>query len=52
MERRITCITTSTLIEAISRACVEGRKITVANDNVHGYRQLKLAMMWLSTPLF
>jgi N-acetylglucosaminyldiphosphoundecaprenol N-acetyl-beta-D-mannosaminyltransferase len=45
IERRITCITASTLIEAISRACVERRKITVAHYNVHGFN-LSMQIPW------
>jgi N-acetylglucosaminyldiphosphoundecaprenol N-acetyl-beta-D-mannosaminyltransferase len=45
MERRITCMTIPSIVEAIHTACVEGRKITVANYNVHSFN-LSMQLPW------
>jgi len=43
--RRITCMTAGAIIDAIHKACVERRKITVANYNVHGFN-LSMQLPW------
>jgi len=43
--RRITCITASAIVEAIHKACIEGKKITVANYNVHSFN-LSMQLPW------
>lgn len=45
LNRRITCITVPALVEAIHTACVEERKITVANYNVHSFN-LSMQLPW------
>lgn len=45
MDRQITCITTSALIEAISKTCAEKGKITIANYNVHSFN-LSMQLPW------
>ncbi len=45
MERRITCMTVPSIVEAIHAACVEGRKITVAHYNVHSFN-LSMQLPW------
>jgi N-acetylglucosaminyldiphosphoundecaprenol N-acetyl-beta-D-mannosaminyltransferase len=35
--RKITCITSNSLIESIFKACTERKKIIVANYNIHGF---------------
>jgi N-acetylglucosaminyldiphosphoundecaprenol N-acetyl-beta-D-mannosaminyltransferase len=43
--RRITCMTLPTIIQAIHNACIEKRKITVANYNVHSFN-LSMQLPW------
>jgi N-acetylglucosaminyldiphosphoundecaprenol N-acetyl-beta-D-mannosaminyltransferase len=45
LERRITCITVPAIIKEIHAACVEGRKITVANYNVNSFN-LSMQLPW------
>ena len=45
LERRITCMTVSAIVEAIQAACIDGRKITVANYNVHSFN-LSMQLPW------
>lgn len=45
LNRRITCITVSNLVQEIHKACLEGRKITVANYNVHSFN-LSMQLPW------
>lgn len=45
LERRITCMTVPAIVEAIYKASVEGRKITVANYNVHSFN-LSMQLPW------
>lgn len=45
LERRITCMTVSAIVQAIQAACIEGRKITVANYNVHSFN-LSMQLPW------
>ncbi|HAJ60324.1 MAG TPA: hypothetical protein DCP31_14530 [Cyanobacteria bacterium UBA8543] len=45
LARRITCMTVPAIIEAIHSACVQGRKITVANYNVHSFN-LSMLLPW------
>lgn len=44
--RRITCMTSTSIIEAIHRACVEKKKITVSHYNVHSFN-LSMQLPWL-----
>ncbi len=43
--RRISCMTAPAIVEAIHKACVEGRQITVANYNVHSFN-LSMQLPW------
>lgn len=43
--RRITCMTVPAIVEAIHAACVEDRKVTVANYNVHSFN-LSMQLPW------
>ncbi|MBD2105041.1 WecB/TagA/CpsF family glycosyltransferase [Leptolyngbya sp. FACHB-261] len=43
--RRITCVTVPTLLQAIHTACVERRKITIFNYNVHSFN-LSMQLPW------
>ena len=45
LARRITCMTVPAIVEAIHTACVQGRKITVANYNVHSFN-LSMLLPW------
>lgn len=45
LQRRITCMTVPAIIEAIHKACVEDKKITVANYNVHSFN-LSMQLPW------
>ncbi|MUH00168.1 WecB/TagA/CpsF family glycosyltransferase [Scytonema sp. UIC 10036] len=45
LERRITCMSVPAIVEAIYEASVEGRKITVANYNVHSFN-LSMQLPW------
>ncbi|WP_337907144.1 WecB/TagA/CpsF family glycosyltransferase [Iningainema tapete] len=45
LERRITCMTVPAIVEAIYKASIEGRKITVANYNVHSFN-LSMQLPW------
>jgi len=43
--RRITCMTAPAIVEAIHKACIEERKITIANYNVHSFN-LSMQLPW------
>lgn len=43
--RRITCMTVPTIIDTIHAACNQGRKLTVANYNVHSFN-LSMQVPW------
>lgn len=43
--RRITFMTVSAIVDAIHVACIEGRKLTVANYNVHSFN-LSMQLPW------
>lgn len=43
--RRITCMTVPAIVEAVHKACIEGRKITVSNYNVHSFN-LSMQLPW------
>lgn len=45
LERRITCMTVPSIVDAIYTACIEKRKITVANYNVHAFN-LSMQLPW------
>jgi len=45
LDRRITCMTVPAVVEAIHTACMEKRKITVANYNVHSFN-LSMQLPW------
>jgi N-acetylglucosaminyldiphosphoundecaprenol N-acetyl-beta-D-mannosaminyltransferase len=45
LERRISCMTVPAIVKAINAACVEGKKITVANYNVHSFN-LSMQLPW------
>ncbi len=45
LERRITCMTIPSLVEAIYTACVSNKKVTVANYNVHSFN-LSMQLPW------
>ena len=45
LERCITCMTVPAIVGAIYRASVEGKKITVANYNVHSFN-LSMQLPW------
>ncbi len=45
LSRRITCMPVPAIIQAIHSACVQGRKITVANYNVHSFN-LSMLLPW------
>ncbi|HEY9614266.1 WecB/TagA/CpsF family glycosyltransferase [Allocoleopsis sp.] len=45
LSRRITCMPVPAIVEAIHRACVQERKITVANYNVHSFN-LSMLLPW------
>jgi N-acetylglucosaminyldiphosphoundecaprenol N-acetyl-beta-D-mannosaminyltransferase len=45
LNRRITCMTSSAIVRAIRSACIENRKITVANYNVHSFN-LSMQLPW------
>ncbi len=46
LNRRITCITLSDLIEAIHQACIENKKLTVGSYNIHSFN-LSMQLPWL-----
>jgi N-acetylglucosaminyldiphosphoundecaprenol N-acetyl-beta-D-mannosaminyltransferase len=45
LERRITCMTVASIVDAIYTACMENRKITVAHYNIHGFN-LSMQLPW------
>ena len=45
LSRRITCMPVPAIVEAIHTACIQGRKITVANYNVHSFN-LSMLLPW------
>ncbi|AFY34770.1 WecB/TagA/CpsF family glycosyltransferase [Calothrix sp. PCC 7507] len=45
LERRINCMTIPAIVEAIQKACIESRKITVANTNIHSFN-LSMQFPW------
>jgi len=45
LERRITCITTPAIIDAIHTACMTGIRVTIANYNVHSFN-LSMQVPW------
>lgn len=45
LERRIDCMSISSIVEAIHKACIEGKKITVANYNIHSFN-LSMQLPW------
>lgn len=45
LSRRITCMPVPAIVATIHAACVEGRKITVANYNVHSFN-LSMLLPW------
>lgn len=45
LSRRITCMPVPAVVEAIYTACIQGRKITVANYNVHSFN-LSMLLPW------
>ncbi|HEY9832430.1 MAG TPA: WecB/TagA/CpsF family glycosyltransferase [Stenomitos sp.] len=45
LSRRITCMPVPAIIEAIHTACIQNRKITVANYNVHSFN-LSMLLPW------
>lgn len=45
LARRITCMTVPAIVEAIHTACIQGRRITVANYNVHSFN-LSMLLPW------
>ncbi len=45
LSRRITCMPVAAIVEAIHAACIQGRKITVANYNVHSFN-LSMLLPW------
>lgn len=45
LDRRITCMTVPQIVQAIHAACIERKKITVANYNVHSFN-LSMQLPW------
>ena len=45
LERRIDCMSVSSIVEAVEKACVEDKKITVANYNIHSFN-LSMQLPW------
>ncbi len=45
LERRIDCMSISSIVEAIHQACRENKKITVANYNIHSFN-LSMQLPW------
>ncbi|MBV6624296.1 MAG: WecB/TagA/CpsF family glycosyltransferase [Rivularia sp. (in: Bacteria)] len=45
LERRIDCMSISSIVEAIDKACREDKKITVANYNIHSFN-LSMQLPW------
>lgn len=45
LSRRITCMPVPAIVEAINVACVQGRRLTVANYNVHSFN-LSMLLPW------
>jgi len=45
LERRIDCMSISSIVEAIHKACREDKKITVANYNIHSFN-LSMQLPW------
>ena len=43
--RRITCMTVSAIVEAVCTVCMAGKKITLANYNVHSFN-LSMQLPW------
>ncbi|WP_414620699.1 WecB/TagA/CpsF family glycosyltransferase [Calothrix sp. CCY 0018] len=43
--RRIDCMNISSIVEAVRKACIEGKQITVAHYNIHGFN-LSLQFPW------
>ncbi len=43
--RRIDCMNIPSIVEAVRKACIEGKKITVAHYNIHGFN-LSLQFPW------
>ncbi len=43
--RRIDCMNIPSIVEAVRKACIEGKQITVANYNIHGFN-LSMQFPW------
>lgn len=43
--RRIDCMSVPSIVEAVRKACIEGKKITVAHYNIHGFN-LSMQFPW------
>jgi len=45
LERRIDCMSTSSIVQVVCKACVENKKIIVANYNIHSFN-LSMQLPW------
>ncbi|NJN08504.1 MAG: WecB/TagA/CpsF family glycosyltransferase [Richelia sp. RM2_1_2] len=45
LERRIDCMSTSSIVQVIGKACTENKKIIVANYNIHSFN-LSMQLPW------
>jgi N-acetylglucosaminyldiphosphoundecaprenol N-acetyl-beta-D-mannosaminyltransferase len=45
LERRISCMTIPSIVEVVQRACIEGKKITVAHYNIQSFN-LSMQLPW------
>ena len=45
LERRIDCMSIYSIVEAIEKACIQNKKITVANYNIHSFN-LSMQIPW------
>ena len=45
LERRIDCMSISSIVEAVNQACKDNKKITVANYNIHSFN-LSMQLPW------
>lgn len=46
LERRITFMTTSSIVDVIDDACLEHKKVVISNYNIHGFN-LSMQLPWL-----
>lgn len=45
LERRINCMTVPAIVDAVQKACIDNKKITIANTNIHSFN-LSMQLPW------